>query len=351
MLAPAKVGGWRRAPWAPRGSRSRRWGSAAWGCPSSTGGPTRARRSRRSTARSSSGSPSSTRPTCTARARTSSSSARRSRAGASEVVLATKFGNVRGPNGEYLGIDGSPEYVRSACEASLERLGVETIDLYYQHRVDLADADRGDRRRDGRARAGGQGALPRPLRGGAGRRSGARMPSIRSRRCRPSTRSGRAIPRPRSCRRCASSGSASSPTARSGRGFLSGRIRSADDLDERDFRRRGPRFQEENLQPEPRARRRGRGAGGREGRHAVAGRPRLGARARRGHRPDPGDEAALVPRGERGGGRDRADARRTSSGSSARSRSASPRRPLSGHVDRQPVSRSGNGLRASAGST
>jgi aryl-alcohol dehydrogenase-like predicted oxidoreductase len=52
------------------------------------------------------------------------------------VVLATKFGNVRGPNGEFLGVNGRPEYVRSACEASLARLGVETIDLYYQHRVD-----------------------------------------------------------------------------------------------------------------------------------------------------------------------------------------------------------------------
>jgi aryl-alcohol dehydrogenase-like predicted oxidoreductase len=51
-------------------------------------------------------------------------------------VLATKFGNVRGPNGEFLGIDGTPDYVRSACEASLKRLRVETIDLYYQHRVD-----------------------------------------------------------------------------------------------------------------------------------------------------------------------------------------------------------------------
>ncbi len=52
------------------------------------------------------------------------------------VMLATKFGNVRGPNGEFAGVDGSPAYVRSACEASLRRLGVETIDLYYQHRVD-----------------------------------------------------------------------------------------------------------------------------------------------------------------------------------------------------------------------
>ena len=53
-----------------------------------------------------------------------------------EVVIATKFGNVRGENGERLGINGSPEYVRSACEASLQRLGTDHIDLYYQHRVD-----------------------------------------------------------------------------------------------------------------------------------------------------------------------------------------------------------------------
>ena len=52
------------------------------------------------------------------------------------VVLATKFGNVRGPNGERLGVSGTPDYVRSACDASLERLGIDTIDLYYQHRVD-----------------------------------------------------------------------------------------------------------------------------------------------------------------------------------------------------------------------
>ncbi|HSK99905.1 MAG TPA: aldo/keto reductase [Rubrobacteraceae bacterium] len=54
-----------------------------------------------------------------------------------EVVLATKFGNVRAPSGERLGVRGDPEYVREACEASLERLGVDYIDLYYQHRVDL----------------------------------------------------------------------------------------------------------------------------------------------------------------------------------------------------------------------
>ncbi len=53
-----------------------------------------------------------------------------------EVVLATKFGNVRNEKGDYLGVRGDPEYVRECCDASLQRLGVEVIDLYYQHRVD-----------------------------------------------------------------------------------------------------------------------------------------------------------------------------------------------------------------------
>jgi aryl-alcohol dehydrogenase-like predicted oxidoreductase len=52
------------------------------------------------------------------------------------VVIATKFGNVRAPDGAFLGVNGRPDYVRSACESSLRRLGVEVIDLYYQHRVD-----------------------------------------------------------------------------------------------------------------------------------------------------------------------------------------------------------------------
>src|ERR1700722_18687805 len=53
-----------------------------------------------------------------------------------EVVLATKFGNERREDGSWVGINGRPDYVRSACDASLKRLGVEHIDLYYQHRVD-----------------------------------------------------------------------------------------------------------------------------------------------------------------------------------------------------------------------
>ena len=51
-------------------------------------------------------------------------------------TIATKFGNMRGPNGEFLGINGKPEYVKACCEASLKRLGIDVIDLYYQHRVD-----------------------------------------------------------------------------------------------------------------------------------------------------------------------------------------------------------------------
>jgi aryl-alcohol dehydrogenase-like predicted oxidoreductase len=53
-----------------------------------------------------------------------------------EVVLATKFGNERREDGSWVGVNGKPEYVKRACDASLERLGVNTIDLYYQHRVD-----------------------------------------------------------------------------------------------------------------------------------------------------------------------------------------------------------------------
>src|SRR5437868_567240 len=53
-----------------------------------------------------------------------------------QVVLATKFGNERAADGSWIGINGKPDYVRRACDASLQRLGVDTIDLYYQHRVD-----------------------------------------------------------------------------------------------------------------------------------------------------------------------------------------------------------------------
>ena len=76
-----------------------------------------------------------------------------------EVVLATKFGNVRNAQREFLGVRGDPEYVRQCCEASLERLGVEIINCTTRHRVRQDGAHRGDRRRDGRACAPGKGSL------------------------------------------------------------------------------------------------------------------------------------------------------------------------------------------------
>ena len=163
-----------------------------------------------------------------------------------QVVLATKFGNVRGEQGEFLGIDGSPEYVRSACEASLQRLGVETIDLYYQHRVDLKTpieetvGAMAELVQEGKVRyLGLSEAAPATI-----RRAHAVHPisalqseySLWTRDPEPEI-----LP---TIRELGIGFVAYSPL---GRGFLSGRIRSVDDLDEKDFRRRGPRFQEENL--------------------------------------------------------------------------------------------------------
>ena len=132
------------------------------------------------------------------------------------VIIATKFGNVRGEDGSWRGVNGRPDYVRTACDASLKRLGIDTHRPVLPAPRGQGDAHRGDRRGDGRAGARGQGALPRPLRGRAGARSAARTPSIRSARCRPSTHCGRGSRRRRSCRPCASWASGSSPTARSG---------------------------------------------------------------------------------------------------------------------------------------
>ena len=163
-----------------------------------------------------------------------------------EFVVATKFGNMRGEQGEFLGINGSAEYVRSACEGSLRRLGIETIDLYYQHRVDLATpieetvGAMAELVQEGKVRyLGLSEAAPATI-----RRAHAVHPisalqneySLWTRDPEPE-----ALP---TVRELEIGFVAYSPI---GRGFLSGRIRSIDDLDEKDFRRRGPRFQEENL--------------------------------------------------------------------------------------------------------
>ena len=163
-----------------------------------------------------------------------------------QVVLATKFGNMRGEQGEWLGINGSPEYVRSACEASLRRLGVETIDLYYQHRVDLETpieetvGAMAELVQEGKVRfLGLSEAAPATI-----RRAHAVHPiSALQSEYSLWTRDPELEILP-TVRELGIGFVSYSPL---GRGFLSGRIKSVDDLEERDFRRRGPRFQEENL--------------------------------------------------------------------------------------------------------
>ncbi len=162
------------------------------------------------------------------------------------VVIATKFGNVRGPNGERLGISGKPDYVRTACEGSLRRLGVETIDLYYQHRVDpqtpIEDPIGAMARlvEEGKVRYLGmsEAAVPTLLRA-------FRVHPIAALQTEYSlwTRDVEDEILP-TCRRLGVGFVAYSPL---GRGFLTGGIKSPEVLDASDFRRTNPRFEEENL--------------------------------------------------------------------------------------------------------
>jgi aryl-alcohol dehydrogenase-like predicted oxidoreductase len=163
-----------------------------------------------------------------------------------EVVLATKFGNERSEDGSWIGINGKPEYVRAACDASLERLGVETIDLYYQHRVDttvpieetvgamaeLVEA--------GKVRyLGLSEAAPATI-----RRAHAVHPiSALQTEYSLWTRDPEAEILP-TVRELGIGFVAYSPL---GRGFLTGRFRSADDLEAGDWRRNVPRFREETF--------------------------------------------------------------------------------------------------------
>jgi len=131
-----------------------------------------------------------------------------------DVVVATKFGNERNEDGSWIGVNGRPEYVKRACDASLERLGIETIDLYYQHRVDRDTPVEetfgalGELVEAGKVRyLGISEAAP-----GTIRRAHAVHPLWR---CSTSTPSGLVIPSRTSCRSHVSSASALSPTARS----------------------------------------------------------------------------------------------------------------------------------------
>src|SRR3954451_5449207 len=164
-----------------------------------------------------------------------------------QVFLATKFGNVRGPNGEFLGIRGDPEYVRSACEASLKRLSVDVIDLYYQHRVDPTvpiEDTVGERRRlkdEGKVRfLGLSEAAPRTIRAAHATSPITAVQTELSLWSRDAE--AEVIP---TVRELGIGYVAYSPL---GRGFLSGRFKSPEDFPEDDFRRNHPRFTGENFE-------------------------------------------------------------------------------------------------------
>src|SRR5262245_53577203 len=163
------------------------------------------------------------------------------------VVLATKFANVRGPKGEFLGIRGDPQYVRECCEASLKRLGVDVIDLYYQHRVDpktpIEDT---------------VGAMAELVKAGKVRHLGLSEAS-------PATIRRAAKVHPIAALQTEYSLWSRDPEAEIlptvrelgigfvaysplGRGFLTGQFKSLDDLPADDVRRTHPRFQGENFQ-------------------------------------------------------------------------------------------------------
>jgi aryl-alcohol dehydrogenase-like predicted oxidoreductase len=164
----------------------------------------------------------------------------------SQVVLATKFGNVRDASGKFLGVNGRPEYVRSACDASLKRLGVDVIDLYYQHRVDpqVPIEDTVGAMRDlvkaGKVRfLGLSEAAPATI------RRAVQVHPIAALQTEYSlwTRDVESEILP-TCRELGIGFVAYSAL---GRGFLTGKIRKLADLAETDWRRNSPRFQAANL--------------------------------------------------------------------------------------------------------
>ena len=278
------------------GHRPRLHGHVATSTPAAT----TPNRSRRSIARSISASTSSTRRTSTGRTPTRSSSGARSAAAATRSFLATKFGVLRDPKDPSVrGFDSRPEYVRRAIEASLARLGVDDDRPLLPASRRSEGADRGDRRRARRARAGGQGPPHRPFRGVDRDAASARIACIRSPRCRANTRCGRAIPRTACWRRAGGSASGSFRTARSAAASSPARS-SAPRTSRRTITgAHTPRFQGENFARNLALVEKVEGARGGDRLHAGPARARLGARAGRRSRPDPGHQAAQLPRGKR----------------------------------------------------
>jgi aryl-alcohol dehydrogenase-like predicted oxidoreductase len=163
-----------------------------------------------------------------------------------KVVLATKFGNVRGEKGEWLGVSGKPDYVRKACDASLKRLGVSHIDLYYQHRVDpevpiedtvgaMAELVKAGKVRH----LGLSEAAPQTIRRAAKVHQIAALQTEYSLWSRDVEEE--ILP---TVRELGIGFVAYSPL---GRGFLSGQYRKPEDIPEDDYRRNNPRFQGDNF--------------------------------------------------------------------------------------------------------
>jgi len=162
------------------------------------------------------------------------------------VVLATKFGNVRGEDGSWLGVNGRPEYVRACCEGSLRRLGVDHVDLYYQHRVDKTVPIEET-----------VGAMAGLVKAGKVRYLGLSEASARTLRRAHAVHPISALqseyslwtrePEDEVLPACLDLGIGFVPYSPLGRGFLTGRFRAFEEIPEGDYRRNAPRFQGENF--------------------------------------------------------------------------------------------------------
>jgi aryl-alcohol dehydrogenase-like predicted oxidoreductase len=163
-----------------------------------------------------------------------------------EVILATKFGNMRQPDGRFLGVNGKPEYVQEACEASLKRLKISTIDLFYLHRVDTSTPIEDT-----------IGAMARLIEQGKVRYLGISEAGAKTIRRAHATYPLTALQSEYSLwtrdlegeivSTCRELGIGLVPYSPLGRGFLTGKVKSAD-FGPKDFRRISPRFQGENFQ-------------------------------------------------------------------------------------------------------
>jgi aryl-alcohol dehydrogenase-like predicted oxidoreductase len=165
-----------------------------------------------------------------------------------KVTLATKFGNIRGPGGSFVGVNGKPEYVRQACDASLRRLQTDTIDLYYQHRVDPDTpieetvGAMAELVQQGKVRyLGLSEAAPETIRRASNVHRIAALQTEYSLWSRDPEDNDVLS----TCRQLGVAFVAYSPL---GRGFLTGRFQKFEDLPPDDYRRNSPRFQGENFQ-------------------------------------------------------------------------------------------------------